>query len=345
MTFLKRAVLGIGIVTPVLAVGPDALVAKSATELRIVQTNSAGTTVSVIDPEKNTVVGVVHGIEVNRSAAASPDGKLLYVTNQVDSELAVVDARTFQIAQRMKLDGRPDHISINKDGHRLYISLASNAVEVVDTASLQKVASIPIEGAVHYSYLTPDGKYMVAASVGGRTLTVVDTKTNERSWMLKFEGGVRPIAFETNPDGSTKRMFVQISELHGFVVVDFATHQETTRITFPDIPGKMKNLDGIQGAPAHGIGISPDGKTLWALSKWYGQAYAYSMPDLKLLGSVEVGLGPEWLTFTPDRKRLYVSLAGDDAVAVVDPKKIAVVAKVPVGYVPKFNMTARLEVP
>ena len=37
---------------------------------------------------------------------------------------------------------------------------------------------------------------------------VIDSKTDEPVWTL-FTEGVRPIAFEMNPDGSTKRAFVQ----------------------------------------------------------------------------------------------------------------------------------------
>ncbi len=161
---------------------------------------------------------------------------------------------------------------------------------------------------------------------------------------MPFDVGVRPIAFETGPRGATTRMFVELSDFHGFAVVDFATQKELTRVTFPDIPGKMKNVDGIQNAPAHGIGISPDGKQLWATSKWYGYAYAYSLPDLKPLGGVDVGLGPEWLNFTPDGRWLYVSLAGLDQVAVVDVQQMKVADRIPVGYVPKANSIARLQV-
>jgi YVTN family beta-propeller protein len=159
---------------------------------------------------------------------------------------------------------------------------------------------------------------------------------------VTFENGVRPITFETNPDGSTKRMFVQISELHGFAVVDFATHKEVTRITLPDVPGKVKNTEGVQGSPSHGIGITPDGKVLYATSKWYGYVFAYSMPDLKLLGSVPVGEDPDWLTFTPDSKSVYVACAGSNWVTVVDVKSIKAVTHIPVGQVPKRNMTAVL---
>ena len=46
----------------------------AASSVRIIQTNSAGDDVHVIDPATNKVVGVIHGIEVNHGAASAPDG-------------------------------------------------------------------------------------------------------------------------------------------------------------------------------------------------------------------------------------------------------------------------------
>ena len=171
---------------------------------------------------------------------------------------------------------------------------------------------------------------------------MIDSKTEQPVWTLGFEGGVRPITFEKNPDGSTRRMFVQISGLHGFAVVDFASHKEVSRVVLPDVPGITKNDDGVQGSPSHGIGVTPDGKMLWATSKWYGYVFAYSLPDLKLLGSVPVGETPDWLTFTPDSKSVYVACAGSNFVSVVDTRSIKVVTRIPVGQVPKRNITALL---
>jgi hypothetical protein len=45
------------------------------------------------------------------------------------------------------------------------------------------------------------------------------------------------MAFEANPDGSTRRIFVQLSGFHGFAVVDFAKRAEVARITLPNQPG------------------------------------------------------------------------------------------------------------
>lgn len=316
----------------------------AAGTVRIIQTNSAGDNLHIIDPATNKIVGVIKGIEVNHGAAVSPDGSRYYISNEAESTLDVVDTKTLRVTKNIPLTAHPNNVAIGRDGRRVYvaISAAPGFVDVIDTTSLEKVKSIPIKGAVHNTFVTPDGHYVVAGSIAGKVLTVIDSQTEEPVWSLNFDNGVRPIAFEKNPDGSTKRMFVQISELHGFAVVDFATHQEISRIVLPAPPGVAKNTEGVQGSPSHGIGITPDGKTLWATSKWYGYVFAYSMPDLKLLGGVPVGEDPDWLTFTPDSKSLYVACAGSNFVAVVDVKSTKVVTRIPVGFVPKRNITAVL---
>jgi YVTN family beta-propeller protein len=309
----------------------------AAATVRIVQTNSAGDNVHLIDPATNKVVGVIKGIEVNHGAAVAPDGSRYYISDEAD-------AKTLKVIKNIPLSGHPNNIAVSKNGKRVYVSIAAapGAVDVIDTTSMEKVKSIAVKGAVHNTYVTPDGKFIVAGSIPGKILTVIDGQTEEPIWTVSFENGVRPITFETNPDGSTKRMFVQISNLHGFAVVDFATHKEVSRIILPDVPGKEKETEGVQGSPSHGIGITPDGKTLWATSKWYGYVFVYSMPDLKLLGSVPVGEDPDWLTFTPDSKSVYVACAGANWVNVVDVKSIKSITRIPVGQVPKRNITAVL---
>jgi YVTN family beta-propeller protein len=54
-----------------------------------------------------------------------------------------------------------------------------------------------------------------------------------------------------------------------------------------------------------------------------------------LLKVVDVGSHPDWLAMTPDGKKLYVALAGDDETAVIDTETMAVVERIAVGNVPK----------
>jgi YVTN family beta-propeller protein len=320
-----------------------ATTASSPRKVRIIQTNSAGDNVDLIDPATNKVVGEITGIEVNHGAAAAPDGTRLYVSNEADSTLDVVDSKTLRVVAKIPLSGHPNNISISQDGRRVYVAIAvaPGTVDVIDTASLQRAKGIPIKGAVHNTYVTPDGKYVIAGSVAGRTVTAIDAKTEEPVWTLEMDKGVRPLAFERNADGSTKNIFVQLSGYNGFAVVDFSTHKEINRIELPKIAaGKQPVLDG--GNESHGMAVTSDGKTLVVNSRLNSAVYMYSLPDLKLIGSADVGRAPDWVTLTPDGKSAYVANAGSNYVSVVDIKAMKEVTRIPVGQVPKRNITALL---
>src|SRR5713101_6076711 len=209
----------------------------AASSVRIIQTNSAGDDVSIIDPATNKVVGTIHGIEVNHGAAAAPDGSRYYISNEGQSTLDIVDQKTLKVIRSIPLTGHPNNIAIGKDGRRVYVSIAvaPGAVDVIDTTSMEKVKSIPVHGALHNTYVTPDGKYVVTGSIPSKTVTVIDAQSETPVWSLVMDLGIRPMAFATNPDGTTKWIFVQLSGFNGFAVVDFATHKEVNRIKLPDL--------------------------------------------------------------------------------------------------------------
>ena len=318
--------------------------AVHAATVRIVQTNAAGDSVMLIDPATNKVVGEIGGIEVNHGAAAAPDGTKLYVTNEAESTLDVADLKTLKVIKSIPLTNHPNNVAVSKDGKRVYAAIVAGAgaVDVIDTTSLTRVKSIRTEGGIHNVYVTPDGKFVVAGSIPGKKVTVIDQKTEEILWTVPTRDGVRPMAFETNADGSTKRIFLQLSGFNGFTTIDFATHALGAEIKVPEVPAAERVTEGLQGAPAHGLAVTPDGKTLGVLSKMNTKIYFYSLPDLKLLGESKVGHHPDWLTFTPDGKRVYVANAGSNSVSVVDVATYKELMQIPVGQVPKRNITAVL---
>ncbi len=310
---------------------------------RIIQTNSAGDNVHIIDPETNRVVGEIVGIEVGHGAAAAPDGSRIYISNEADSTLDVVDGRTLRVMAKIPLSGHPNNISARPDGSRVYVAIrqGAGAVDVIDTASLTLAKTIPTDGGVHNTYVTPDGRYIIAGSIVGKNFTVIDADTEEPVWVKEFDLGVRPMAFETNPDGSTRRLFLQLSAFNGFAVVDFATREETARIELPKLPpGKAPVLTG--GNASHGMAVTSDNSVLVVDSRLNSAVYMYSLPDLSLIGSVDVGTSPDWVTLTPDGRTAYVANAGSNDVSVVDIRGLKEITRIPVGQVPKRNITARL---
>jgi YVTN family beta-propeller protein len=312
-------------------------------QVRIVQTNSQGDNIHLIDPATNTIAGEIKGVPINHGAAALPDGSLFFFSSEAEQTLHVVDGKSLQTTKKIPLTGRPNNISISKDGARVYVGIVSSpgAVDVIDTKTLERVKSIPMKGGIHNVYVTPDGKYLVAGSIAGRLMTVVDQKTDEPLWTL-FEEGVRPMTFEVNPDGSTRRIFVQLSEVHGFAIVDFHQRKEVGRITLPnDVPAEKVDKGPFNASPSHGIGVAPDGKTLWVTSRPNARVYTYSLPDLRLLPNpVDLGGRPDWVTFTPDSKLIYITTENTDLVHAIDVASRKEVAQIKVGKSPKRNITA-----
>jgi YVTN family beta-propeller protein len=327
-----------------------ALVASSALAetVRIVQTNSRDETIHLIDPVEQTVVATISGVPVNHGVVSSPDGSRLYFSSEATQTLDVFDARTLASVAQIPLSGRPNNISIAKDGRLVYVGImeGDGGIDVVDTEALARVRHIATGARVHNTYVTPDGNYVVAGMFGGENnLAVIDAKTEQLAWALypprnddELEG-IRPIAFEKGADGSVRRMFVQLSEYHGFTVVDFAAHREVARIDLPQVPPEQQDKPPFNGAPAHGIGVAPDGRTLWVCSRLNGRVYAYALPDLAYLGAVKVGSHPDWVTFSPDSRFAYVANANTNDVSVVDVTERREVRRIPVGKAPKRNWT------
>jgi len=321
----------------------------SASTVRVYITNSAGDSVHVIDPVTNKVVQVIKGIEAAHGINFSPDGTRVYVSNEADSTLDVVDRKSGKLIKRVPLSGHPNNIAVTRDGGRVVVAIAeqSGALDFIDTTSLTRAKSIPVNGRQHNVYVTPDGKYSVSGSTRSNVISVVDLQTEQPAWELKLDAGIRPMTFEVAPDGSTRRVFAQLSNLNGFAVVDFASRKEVEKIKLPDEPTGFGVQEQRLGSPSHGMGVAPDGGTLWVTSLSANAVFVYSLPELKLLGHVAlpelklqgfkqpIGALPNWVTFTPDSKTIYVSNSGIRSVSAIDTKAMKVVTNIPVGEVPK----------
>lgn len=321
----------------------------TADTVRIYVTNAAGDSVHVVDPATNKVVQVIKGIEAAHGINFSPDGARVYVSNEADNTLDVVDRKSGKFIKKVPLSGHPNNIAVTKDGGRVVVAIAEQvgALDFIDTASLSRAKTIPVNGRQHNVYVTPDGKYSVSGSTRTGVISVVDLQSEQPAWELKLDAGVRPMTFEVGADGSTRRVFAQLSNFNGFAVVDFAARKEIEKIKLPDEPTGFGAQEQRLGSPSHGIGVAPDGKTLWVTSLSANAVFVYALPDLKLQGHVALpelklktftqplGALPNWVTFTPDSKLIYVSNSGIRSVSAIDTAAMKVVANIPVGEVPK----------
>jgi YVTN family beta-propeller protein len=308
-------------------------------------TNHSEDTIDVIDTSTNKIVQVLHDIEAPHSVDFSPDGTRVYVSVESEKSLFVLNQKTGELIKKIPLTGMPNTIAVTKDGGQVFVAIreAPGALDVIDTKSLTITKTIPMSP-LHDIYATPDGKYIIAGSEEAKTLTVVDVKTEQPVWKVNFDQPVRTMAIETNSDGSTRRIFVNTSFFHGFNVVDFQKRTIVDKVDLPKEPSGGQERDQSEGkrVPSHGMGVAPDGKTLWVNSKMADAVFVYSLPDLRLIGHVLTGAVPDWLSFTSDSKLVYVSNTAEDTVSAIDEKNLKEVARIKTGQQPKRINTVTL---
>jgi YVTN family beta-propeller protein len=341
----------------------SAAIPLAAASALIYVTNRGGTTIDVIDSATNKVVQTIGNIESPEVVRFSRDGRQLYIFSRTDPEknfLIVMDRKSGKIVKQVPISGWANEAQTTKDGKLILVCIRNTAttakdegaLDIIDTTTLEKVKSIPVRRGLHDLAVTGDGKFVAAGAPGGRFVVVFDLQKMETAWEVQYDSGVNPIAIENNPDGSGRRIFVNLGSLNSFSVVDFAKRMEVARIKAPDEP---KGFGGVRGCESdgHGIGISPDQKTLWVNSKPANSVFAYSLPEIKLLGHVALpeqavpgkpsrAGSPAWITFTPDSKSVYVSSCGVKMVTAIDVQAIKEVARIPVGEMPDRISTLAL---
>jgi YVTN family beta-propeller protein len=308
-----------------------------AGSLRVYVANTDGASISIIDPLANRTIGEISVSKNPHAVILSPDKTRFYVPSESEDVLDVIDRPTLKSIAKVPLGRRPNNLAITRDGRFVYVCIRQESwVEVIDTKRLEVVKKIPVGRNPHNVYLMPDGKHMLATSMGDSKLTLINTQTQEADSTIPLPGVPRPLAV----DAGAKCLFIQLSNLHGFLVFDFPARKTVKRVLLPQAPPGVKPL--IPETFSHGIAITPDQKALWVNSLLNNSVSVYSLPDLILLTTIPVGRGPDWMTFLPDGSRCYVSNAGSNSVSVIDVATRKELAQIPVGRIPKRIIAAEI---
>jgi hypothetical protein len=161
-------------------------------------------------------------------------------------------------------------------------------------------------------------------------LTVVDAKTLQRERTYSFDRGIRPYVL-TSDD---RRMYAQLSELHGLVEYDLVAGRETRRLELPVDEGVTEDDYSFE-APHHGLDMTRDGSTLCAAGRASDYVALVSTRTLKPTAVVDVGDAPSWALSGPGDRHCFAANTGDGTLSVVSYAEGREVARVKVGQGPK----------
>src|SRR5499433_3147483 len=140
------------------------------------------------------------------------------------------------------------------------------------------------------------------------------------------------------PISSRDRVYAADQTSNTVSVIDPAANKLLGVIRLGDpVPGALGALYKGQ-LLVHGLGYSPDSKTLAVVSIASNSVTLIDTATNKVQGTVYVGRSPHEPFFTPNGRELWVTVRGQDYVSVIDPKAMKEIRRIHLANGPGMTM-------
>ncbi len=238
----------------------------------------------------------------------------VYVSNEKDNSISVIDSKTLEVKQTVKIGRRPRGITISPDGKTLYVCASDdNRVEVIDTATMKVVRSLKSGPDPELFVLNGAGNLLYIANEDDNQVTVVDVEKNVV--VAEVPVGVEPEGMGLSPDGATLVNTSETTNMAHFI--DTQTYKITDNVLVDARPRFAE--------------FSRDSKTLWISSEVGGTVSVIDPATRKIVKKIEFkipgvpdeAIQPVGIRITQDGKRAFVALGPANRVAVVNGETFA----------------------
>jgi len=233
------------------------------------------------------------GTSYPAGVAVAPDGKFVYVAEDVGDRLAVVNAVTGEIAQRFSTDHYPYDVALTADGQVFVSAWGGSTVSQFRVLADGTLAYLGrIEVGRHPSALAVRGTSLYVALAGSDCVAVVDTKLRKVARYLHDAApgappeGSTPNAITLSADG--KRLLVAEADNNAVAVFDVAAGKLLGRVPTDWYPTAIAEVGDellVLSGKGHGTHANPDGPV--PLTNWPNEKpTAYALGQLN--GSLRV---------------------------------------------------------
>jgi YVTN family beta-propeller protein len=265
----------------------------------------------------------------------SPDGRFAFGNADIpggypDAGLVYcISTATNKILWKIATQGMPQHLTVSKDGRRLFVPTYDRSdIYVVDTATGRITQTWAGALGDHGSELSSDGKHLYVGSMGTNRIYVYDTESGQIVRTYPTRDAVRPFKI----DREEKRIYYQLSNFHGFEARNLETGNVERVVNLPKLPAGVHA--GAYGTVDHGLAITPDGRMIIAAGSVAGYVAVYDLPGLELLGTIPVGKDANWIRVRADSKVAFVTNRGSNDLSVIDLVTLREIKRVAVGSKP-----------
>ena len=140
------------------------------------------------------------------------------------------------------------------------------------------------------------------------------------------------------PVSSHDRVYAADQTSNTVSVIDPSSNKLLGVIRLGDpVPGALSPLY-IGQLLVHGLGYSPDSKTLAVVSVGSNSVTLIDTATNKVKGRIYVGRSPHEAFFTPDGKELWVTVRGENYVSIIDPAQMKEIRRIEMANGPGMTM-------
>jgi YVTN family beta-propeller protein len=195
-----------------------------------------GRNMIVVEIASRKVIGNVdfgHGVRPHCAVFGPKDG-LLYVTNELDKAIAIIDPKTLKIVGSIPTNQAESHmLAISPDGKRGYTAnVGPGTVSVLDMEARKTVAVIPVSKQVQRIAVSTDGKLVFTSDQTKPQLAVMDAAKNKIKVWIPLPGfgyGAAP-----TPDG--RWLVIALPSVNKVAVIDLKAMKVAYVLDVPAAP-------------------------------------------------------------------------------------------------------------
>ena len=163
--------------------------------------------ISVIDPSVNLggltqLYTVISLPGPGLDWALAPGAQRLLVTVPSVKQVAVIDTDSFDVLERIEVDGEPARATTSPDGRRVWVGIdggagESSGVAVIDPATARVVERIATGAGHHEIAFAPDGRTAYVSNSAAGTVSIIDVGSLTEE--AEVPVGRQPVALDVVP--------------------------------------------------------------------------------------------------------------------------------------------------
>lgn len=189
---------------------------------------------------------------------------------------------------------------------------------IVNTATMQTIATLAVGNGPHEAAVSPDGRWAVVTNYGdskaaGNSLSVIDLAA------LPLPAVTRTIDLGqyTRPHGAAfirdgRKLVVTSEAAQKLVIVDFAS-------------GKVDTALATNARGSHMVAVRRDGKKAWTANIGDGSVTEFDLETMRTVRSLQAAPNDEGIATTPGGVLIWVGSNSAKTVTIIDTEKGATV--------------------